>query len=274
MPTPLSRQQMYSAVWSKPMQILAAEFGVSDVALAKACRKAQVPVPPRGYWAKKDAGKSVIQPPLPPRFPGALDIVEVGNHRRNPYWQPNLLETQLPPPPEFPEHLTSVRDRVLKMVANVPYPTLAHQAHPLIQKLLDKDEKRRAEHEKWPVQWNEPWFQSPADKRRLRLLNALFLAMQGLSCKPYIDTRNSAKDDGSASFLVGDTNVSITLKSAEPPKGTKSTTKATMSRLTLTIHDQPQEADVRRFWEDSDEDKIEKYLIEIVRTLLVTAESK
>lgn len=272
MTKPLTRQQMYAAVWSKPMQILAKDFGVSDVALAKACRRTNIPVPPRGYWAKKDSGKPVSRPPLPPRFPGADDTVEVGNHRWSPYWQPNLLDTELPPPPEFPEDLTSVRDRVAKMVSKVPYPMLAHQTHPLIRRLLEKDEKRCAEHEEWPIQWNEPWYKTPADKRRLRLLNALFLAMQRLGCKPDIDTRDSAKDDRSASFIVGDTGVSITLATPELPKGAKAT-KAGDNRLSLAIHDHPQDPEDRRRWDDSDAGKIEKYLTEIVRALLVTAET-
>jgi hypothetical protein len=52
------------------MQKIAQSFGISDVALAKQCKKANIPVPNRGYWARKQAGKSVIQVALPPRFPG------------------------------------------------------------------------------------------------------------------------------------------------------------------------------------------------------------
>jgi hypothetical protein len=48
------------------MQNLAPKYGVSDVGLAKACRKLHIPLPGRGYWAKKAAGKSVPERlPLP-----------------------------------------------------------------------------------------------------------------------------------------------------------------------------------------------------------------
>src|SRR4030042_5580489 len=60
----LSREQLYELVWSKPMQHLAKEYGVSDRAIAKLCALKQVPVPPRGYWAKKNSGQKVVQPPL------------------------------------------------------------------------------------------------------------------------------------------------------------------------------------------------------------------
>jgi hypothetical protein len=61
----LSREELYELVWSAPVKHAAAQFGVSDVALAKACRRQQVPIPPRGYWARKAAGQPVSAPPLP-----------------------------------------------------------------------------------------------------------------------------------------------------------------------------------------------------------------
>lgn len=61
----LTREELYRRVWEQPMRALAQEFGVSDVALAKTCRKVKVPVPGRGYWARKVAGKPVRTVPLP-----------------------------------------------------------------------------------------------------------------------------------------------------------------------------------------------------------------
>ena len=43
------------------MQKLAESFGISDVGLAKICERHRVPTPPRGYWAKKEAGRPVKQ---------------------------------------------------------------------------------------------------------------------------------------------------------------------------------------------------------------------
>jgi hypothetical protein len=45
----LSREDLYELVWSKPIVELAKDFGISDVAFAKRCRKLGVPVPGRGY---------------------------------------------------------------------------------------------------------------------------------------------------------------------------------------------------------------------------------
>lgn len=61
------RQQLYEEVWSLPTQKVATEHGVSDVAIAKTCKRLMIPKPPRGYWNKKAAGLSVPdRPPLKP----------------------------------------------------------------------------------------------------------------------------------------------------------------------------------------------------------------
>jgi hypothetical protein len=59
------RETLYDQVWSQPVQVVAKSYGVSGVALAKTCRKLQVPVPPRGYWARIRNGQKVRRPPLP-----------------------------------------------------------------------------------------------------------------------------------------------------------------------------------------------------------------
>lgn len=60
-----SRRQLYDLVWSKPVVSLAREYGFSDVGFAKICRRHNIPLPPRGYWAKINAGLQVARPPLP-----------------------------------------------------------------------------------------------------------------------------------------------------------------------------------------------------------------
>lgn len=42
------RDELYEKVWSKPVRQVATEYGCSDVALAKMCRRLGVPVPGRG----------------------------------------------------------------------------------------------------------------------------------------------------------------------------------------------------------------------------------
>jgi DNA-binding transcriptional ArsR family regulator len=61
-----NRKELYKRVWSQPIQKLAAAYGLSDVGLGKVCRKLKIPLPGRGYWTKRSAGKPVgTRPPLP-----------------------------------------------------------------------------------------------------------------------------------------------------------------------------------------------------------------
>jgi hypothetical protein len=64
-PLTLTRQTLYDLVWSKPMSDLAKDFNMSDVGLAKRCRAVDVPIPYRGYWARKAAGQEPPKLPLP-----------------------------------------------------------------------------------------------------------------------------------------------------------------------------------------------------------------
>lgn len=61
----ISRKALYDRVWDTPMSRLAKEYGLSDRGLAKLCTRHDIPVPPRGYWAKKQAGHNVRQVALP-----------------------------------------------------------------------------------------------------------------------------------------------------------------------------------------------------------------
>jgi hypothetical protein len=60
------RTVLYDEVWKDPVRKVASRYGVSDVALAKICRKLRVPLPWPGYWAQVRAGQQVSRPPLPP----------------------------------------------------------------------------------------------------------------------------------------------------------------------------------------------------------------
>lgn len=57
MPIELTRKELFDQVWERPMIKVAADYGISDVALKKICDKHRIPVPGRGYWAKNAAGK-------------------------------------------------------------------------------------------------------------------------------------------------------------------------------------------------------------------------
>lgn len=67
----VTREELYEQVWATPMRSLAGRYGISDVALGKACRRLGIPVPGRGYWARKTARRHVRRIPLPKLRPDA-----------------------------------------------------------------------------------------------------------------------------------------------------------------------------------------------------------
>jgi hypothetical protein len=85
----LTREQLYELVWRSPVTNVAKDMGISDVALAKRCRREEVPLPPRGYWAKMAAGQTPLKSPLGPK-PAIV--------RAPPKAKPSVVVTSEPPP--------------------------------------------------------------------------------------------------------------------------------------------------------------------------------
>lgn len=68
----LTREELYERVWQKPIREVAAELGISDVGLAKACRKSNIPLPHQGHWLKKPGpARERLKTSLPAPLPGA-----------------------------------------------------------------------------------------------------------------------------------------------------------------------------------------------------------
>ena len=60
------REKLYQEIWAEPMMQVAKRYSISDVGLAKICKKMNIPRPPRGYWAKKSYGIDTRQEHLRP----------------------------------------------------------------------------------------------------------------------------------------------------------------------------------------------------------------
>lgn len=61
----LTREALYREAWSEPIVHVASRLGLSGRGLGKLCARHKIPVPPRGWWAKKQHGHRVRQTPLP-----------------------------------------------------------------------------------------------------------------------------------------------------------------------------------------------------------------
>lgn len=60
----ITREELYKLIWSKSLVLAANELGISDVGLAKICKRLNVPRPYRGYWAQSASGRKLSIPPL------------------------------------------------------------------------------------------------------------------------------------------------------------------------------------------------------------------
>jgi hypothetical protein len=86
----LTREKLYEQVWSEPIVHVARRLGLSGRGLGKLCARYEIPVPPRGWWAKKQHGHAVRRIPLPSSDDSATEIV----------FQPGEVDPQLDEPHE------------------------------------------------------------------------------------------------------------------------------------------------------------------------------
>jgi hypothetical protein len=71
------RDALYDLVWTAPVMEVAKRLGVSDVALAKLSRRANIPIPGRGYWARVESGQQLDRTPLPSTAKGLPDLLRI-----------------------------------------------------------------------------------------------------------------------------------------------------------------------------------------------------
>ncbi|MDI1330903.1 hypothetical protein [Pseudomonas sp.] len=109
-----SPRELFDKVWETPVLKLAQEIGISDVALSKACRKAGLPLPPRGHWAKPVSKRP--RKPKPPTDERPLTFTV-------------LDRSTLPVRSAAP-----VQPKAVRSVIEVPHILLA--PHPLVSKWL------------------------------------------------------------------------------------------------------------------------------------------
>ena len=167
----VTRDQLYRQVWEVPMSRLAAEYGISGNGLAKICDRLNVPYPPRGWWAKKAAGKKVVTYRLPPLGEGVPQVVMIH------------------PTPSRP-----ARPPVAKGMA-VAIPERLVRPHRIIAGWLEDHARRRREArgERDPLvrRLRDPGDFAPADRRRHCILDALFRELERLGGKVEEDQRGN-----------------------------------------------------------------------------------
>jgi hypothetical protein len=255
---------------------------VSSVALAKTCRQMHVPVPPRGYWARKAAGKSVINIALQPRPPGLGDETMIGGGR---YWryQTTLSRDEilspLPPQPYFEEPIQAVRNRVETTVGKVVMPKGLEHPHAIVARLLRQDDVRREKQKgtSYISIFDAVRYDSPIQKRRLRILSTVFMAVA--SCGGRAETYGGTPYDGPVNdFVVTVGHQAVRLRASvvdtrrRSGKGPDAKT-TTEQKLLIALDPGEDGRPDGRVWED-DEKSLEQQVRDIAVTIMVKGEEQ
>lgn len=263
-----TRQEMYNLVWEKPLRLLCSDFGVSDVALKKACRKADVPTPPVGYWNKLHAGKKVTTIPLPQRGLGMSDRVLVGSSRWN-YGRYDPL-APLPPEPVFDGDEADVRSRAVKQVGKATIPRDFTRTSPIIRGILDEDDRRAEEASKNRYAWQKPRYVLPIDRRRLRLANGLLLGITSAGGRAHL----SDKDELRFTVVIGDQSIGLSVDKivvrSRAIRGQP--TPEPVETIEIGVSGWGYDDDKRHRWSDGPDAKLEALATDIVVTIVADAE--
>lgn len=154
---PITRQELYELVWMVPRTKLAVRFGITDVALAKRCRKLEIPMPPPGYWAQIAAGYAPDREALPDA-PAGIDAETIFG---------TTTRSEVGKALSIPEVVVSVR-----LVE--PHAAVAWLAEAFKKASPDEHDRYRVGHSFYP----DLCVRKSSFERALSILDALFKALE------------------------------------------------------------------------------------------------
>lgn len=250
MPWQVTRAELYRLVWSETAVELGKRFGVSDVAIGKACKRNAIPRPGRGYWARVWNGQNPRRTPLPLVPFGSAPVIVIGGDG----WLDCTRFDAQPWSPDGPPAAArqeSARKRLFrarKLVGDVPVPYTMGRTHPAIEAALRG--RQSVEHP------------GPLDRRRIRLVNAVLLAAEGAGAHIHF-----LIDGSKLRLRIGSTNVRFKVERVEQ--------RGSDGRLLPSSEIDPLRLEIcgtSTAWQDRGENLLEYHLQEIVAELFLAAD--
>ena len=224
----------------------------------------------------KEGGKEdIFQPVFPPRPPGMDDEVWVGGGGNSRYGYSSQDERLGPigSPPEFIEPIEAVQARIAATVGHITVPRTVRIWHPAVDRLLKEDEKRREKQaaDPYPMSWNNPVFDPPFERRRLRILNSLFFAVAKMNGRPSIHGREAREIH--ISFFQMHLNLALD-RPKRPRRAALPNTigEARDERLCLSILRGFGSEEIVASWQEDDTQKLEMRMTDIAVQMILTAE--
>lgn len=262
----ISREELHRLVWTLPGTHLARKFGISDVGLHKVCRRLDVPRPPPGWWAKKAAGRGAEITPLPAQRPGIPDQITIT------------------PTPATANGLRDTIRGEADRVGPIAVPERLTRPHPLIAGWRADRRGRQAEARRERDPWRRRHYTvpdfTPAERRRHRVLHALFRALERHGAAIAADDRGrlSATFDGEAiPFEVREKLRQVVRPMTDEEKRWETWNTTGVRKeleptgfLQITISAWT-EGPVRKSWLENDRRSIDSMLPEIAATFTVLA---
>ncbi|MHC6154772.1 hypothetical protein ACVSQB_23605 [Bradyrhizobium elkanii] len=169
-----------------------------------------------------------------------------------------------------PESIDVLTERFRKRLGKVTASRDLTRADPAIAKLLKRDEAIRQQIASSPFYWEKPLFESSYERRRLRILNSLFLAFARVGGgSAYIRDREAREIS-----ISGPAGVSITLDSPKKRQARNRRTDRAEAKETLELRAEGgrHHPDIVSNWMDDDAGKLEDKLTEIVIGLAIVSE--
>jgi len=77
----MTRAELYNLVWGEPFSEVTRRVGVSSAELRRICKEYEIPLPPKGYWAKRSWNHAPPRPPLPNIAPSLLTRINTALRR-------------------------------------------------------------------------------------------------------------------------------------------------------------------------------------------------
>jgi hypothetical protein len=266
----ITREELYKLVWSKPLTELAKEFGMSDVGVAKVCKKLNVPRPYRGYWQLLAAGRKLTIPKLPQARQGepTETILSPDSYRVN----------FKPKNPEVVDSIEAERlaENRIKVAESLDNP---HRLVRNTQILLRKgkpDESGRLHY--WNLPDNRPRLSVRVSKntmsRALLIMDALVRALEARGCTVEAEDGTVCNiGESKVPFYLWErvrrTDRVLTEKEKEKPWWYKSHEFIPTGELVFTLDEYCVD---RKNWADGKKKKLEDKLNDIVAGLFAAAE--
>jgi len=264
----LNRAELFDLVWSQPRTALAARFKVSDVAVGKKCRSANIPMPPPGFWARLAAGAKPERPTLPLRLPGQAETLAIGEAR---YGSPREPSDGEPEPPAFADDVDLLVGAAAKQIGRVRAQRDLADAHRGLARVLRKEEERRQKFSETKWSFDEPQYNDPLAQRQLRLYSALFRAFSKIGINGTVSEQQEWKQGvGHTRRLSG----GLQFGDAWMPLSFVTVQVAGKAAGLKLLVGADSEADAHSVWSDQTATPLERQLDAIVRGILVCAEQR